>query len=872
MSVRNWARIDSIRRDGRGGRRLISHLFAAVVLCGLACRASGADSPRQRISLDPDWRFIKGDPDDARGSLAYAKIRDWVASTGNEFLGNNENPATHFLRPDGNPGGAVSYVQPGFDDTKWRALDLPHDWAQEGPFDINLPGATGKLPWAGIGWYRKHFSLDPADQAKQIYLDIDGAMAYATVWCNGQFVGGWPYGYASFELDLTKYVKAGGDNVLAIRLDNPPDSSRWYPGGGIYRNVWLVKTAPVHVDHWGSYITTPNVSPASASVDIRIAVANHSAGDVNVTVKTLIYPVDGNEQIAGPVVASTSAVSTVVGSRRVAPLRDIITITLPRLWDLQKPQLYLAQTVVEQDGTIVDSYDSIFGIRSIKFDANLGFLLNGQHVKVNGVCDHHDMGAIGTAVNTRALERQIQLLQQMGCNAIRTSHNMPAPELLDLCDRMGMLVMDESFDCWARGKTANDYHLLFADWHEKDFRAEIRRDRNHPSIVIWSTGNELNELGRPEGITINTGLTAIVHEEDPTRFASVACNNQNAGYSGFQKTVDVFGYNYKPTAYAHFHQENPTIALYGSETSSCISSRGEYLFPVTDNKAGGQFRDRFQMSSYDLYAPNWATPPDTEFKGQDENPFVAGEFVWTGFDYLGEPTPYDQAGTPSRSSYFGIYDLAGFPKDRVFIYMAKWRPDFPMAHILPHWNWPDRIGQTTPVHVYTSGDEAELFLNGKSLGRKKKNAFEYRIRWDDVRYQPGELKVVAYKNGVEWAQDVVKTTGAAAGLAMSADRPTIKADGQDLCYVTIRVVDSGGQTVPRSMNGIRFTLSGPGQIVATDNGDPTDLVSFPSPDRKAFNGLCLAIVKAKSGAGGPLILSAQSDGLQASNVVITAAP
>jgi beta-galactosidase len=481
----------------------------------------------------------------------------------------------------------------------------------------------------------------------------------------------------------------------------------------------------------------------------------------------------------------------------------------------------------------------------------------------------------------------------MGCNAIRTSHNPPAPELLDLCDSMGMVVMDESFDCWRRAKARHDYHLLFDDWHEKDWRAELRRDRNHPSIILWSIGNEVPEQGSPAGAAIAAELTAIAHAEDPTRPTTAACDNASAGYNGFHDRIDVFGYNYKPGEYGKFRQANAKQPLFGSETASCVSSRGEYFFPVTTNKSGGQAD--FQMSSYDLYAPPWATPPDWEFKGQDAFPFVAGEFVWTGFDYLGEPTPYnrdlsnlnnftdaadkarlqkelDELGripTPSRSSYFGIVDLAGLKKDRFYIYQARWRPELKMAHLLPHWTWPERVGQVTPVHVYTSGDQAELFLNGQSLGRKKKERFEYRLHWDDVVYQPGTLKVVAYKNGRTWATDTVKTAGAPAKLLAEADRSRLEADGQDLAFITVTVADKEGVMAPRAGNRLTFELDGPGEIVATDNGDATSLGAFQSTERKAFNGLAVAIVRAKAGQPGTFRLNVKSDGLQEASVKIT---
>ena len=837
-------------------------LAAALLLVNTPPSNAATSSPRERISFDNNWRFTKGDPEGTGDALSYPQIKQWVMSTGNEFLKDGQPTS----RPEGNLGGDVAYTQPGFNDSDWRQLNLPHDWGIEGPFNPDYPGSTGRLPWWGVGWYRKHFTVPASDQGRRLYLDVDGAMSYANVWVNGQYVGGWPYGYASWELDLTPYIKFGAENVVAIRLDNPPNSSRWYPGGGIYRNVWLVKTAPVHVGHWGTYVTTPEVSPSAATVNIRVNLDNDGDSGAVVTVENRIYELKANGS-RGRSVASISTADVNVAAHKTQSNETQVTLKKPRLWSLEKPQRYVLVTSVEQDGKKADSYETPFGVRTIKFEADKGFFLNGKHVRLNGVCDHHDLGALGAAINVRALERQIELLQEMGCNAIRTSHNPPAPELLDLCDRMGMLVMDESFDCWKRGKTRNDYHLLFEDWHEKDWRAELHRDRNHPSIILWSTGNEIHEQDprTDPGFSIVRDLVRIAHEEDPTRPATAACNNTAAGFNGFQTNVDVFGYNYKPTEYGRVHQANPGLPIYGSETASCVSSRGEYFFPVSDDKADG--RADTQVSSYDLYAPRWATPPDWEFKGQDEFPFVAGEFVWTGWDYLGEPTPYGGRRDKARSSYFGIIDLAGFKKDRFYLYQARWRPDLRMAHIVPQcWNWPDRVGKVTPVHVYTSGDEAELFLNGKSLGRKKKGAFEYRLRWDGVKYEPGTLKVVAYKNGRRWATDTVKTTGPAARLKLEVDRRRIESDGKDLSFVTVQVTDRKGLTVPQADNHIQFEIEGPGEIVATDNGDPVDLTSFQSHERNAFNGLALVIVRARPGETGAIHLKAESGGLRSATV------
>jgi beta-galactosidase len=860
------------------------------LLVGACCVASALAQtpPRERTSFNAGWRFTKDDPEGVGDKLSYTNIKAWVAATGAEFL--KEPQAT--TRPEGNLGEDVAYTKADFDDSRWRAVNLPHDWGIEGPFKQEYPGETGKLPWWGVGWYRKHFSLPATDEGRRVYLDVDGAMAYANVWLNGQYIGGWPFGYASWRLDLTPHIKFGAENVLAIRLDNPPESSRWYPGGGIYRNVWLVKTPQVHVAHWGTQVSTFTLKGGNASPDtvkVRVGVENHLQTGTVIAVNSELFELksDGNR---GKSVASLKTDGLSVAAGKTVSLDQNISVEEPRLWSIEDPNRYVIVTSLEQNGNLVDRYETPFGFRTIQFTSTKGFVLNGKRVPLYGVCNHHDLGALGSAINTRAMERQLEILKEMGCNAIRTSHNPPAPELLDLCDRMGFVVMDEAFDCWARRKKRNDYHLLFPDWHEKDLRALVRRDRNHPSVVLWSTGNEMPDQARPEGIELSRRLTAIMHEEDSTRPVSAGCNHEVAGFNGFQNTLDVFGYNYKPHLYSDFHKTNALIPLFASETASTISSRGEYFFPVVEDKLQG--KADFQMSSYDIYAPRWATTPDTEFKGQDEHPFVAGEFVWTGFDYLGEPTPYNadlsnlinysdpadkaraekelqevgRIRTPSRSSYFGIIDLAGFRKDRFYIYQARWRPELRMAHILPHWNWPGREGEVTPVHVYTSGDEAELFLNGKSLGRKKKGQLEYRLRWDDVKYQPGTLKVVAYNGGGKWQTAEMKTTGPAIKITMEADRNRIAADGRDLSFVTVSIADKSGLTVPRSKNRIRFSVEGPGEIVATDNGDPTSFESFQSPERNAFNGLALVIVRAKSGQPGAITLKAEADGLKGATV------
>jgi beta-galactosidase len=837
-----------------------------MAVIAIACLARAADSPRERILIDSGWRFSKADFKADEGAFGDLKLQGAVLSTRDAFLQRGaDGPSASGENLDGGP-----FARPDFDDSGWRSVDLPHDWGVEGPFKAEYSGDTGRLPFWGSAWYRRRLEIPAGDAGRRVYLDIDGAMSYATVWVNGKFAGGWPYGYASFELDITPYVVPGGPNVVAIRLDNPPNSSRWYPGGGIYRNVWLVKTSPVHVAHWGTTLTTPDVSADEAAVKVVTGLENDSDSEAHFMVRTEIFALDaGGRKTRDPAAVSGKAVF------RLAPHSNaseavVVRVEHPALWSTRSPNRYVAVTKLTGNaGDLVDVCETPFGIRTLVFDPSQGFLLNGERLKFQGVCDHHDLGSLGAAVNVSALARQLELLRDMGCNAIRTSHNPPAPELLDLCDRMGFVVMDEAFDCWIRQKRPNDYHRLFMDWHEADLRAQIRRDRNHPSVILWSIGNEIPEASGPDGVTIGTQLARIAHEEDPSRPVTSACSSAEAGNNGFQDVVDVFGYNYHFALYPKFHEAHPGKFLYGSETASTVSSRGVYVFPVSDDKSKGLVTDDFQVSSYDLSAPRWAWPPDSEFRAEDENAYVNGEFVWTGWDYLGEPTPYGGKNDPARSSYFGIIDLAGFKKDRFYEYQAHWRPDLPMAHLLPHWTWPERVGQVTPVFVYTSGDEAELFLNGRSLGRKALGRFEYEIRWNDVVYEPGELKVVAYRGGKPWAEDVERTAGPAAKLVVQGGQDAIAADGRDLAFITASICDKDGVLVPRANNHIRFTVSGPGLIAATDNGDATSYEPFQATERNAFNGLALAILRSREGPSGPIVVTAESDGLSSATLTVS---
>jgi beta-galactosidase len=844
----------------------MNHVWLATVLAVGLCwiPSAGADvSPlRSRESFNADWKFARFGPM-ADGST----------------------------RPE--PGAAQSgdgAASAEFDDSSWRNLNVPHDWGVEGPFRDDLPGDTGKLPWKGIGWYRKQFHVPASDQGKRIFVDFDGAMADARVWLNGQYVGTWPYGYQPFRLELTPSVKFGADNVLAVRLDTAQWGSRWYPGAGIYRNVWIVKTAPVHVAHWGVYITTPFLTDGEGKASLVVTIDNQGSEQAKASVQTEIFEL-GSDGAPGTKVAASAWVQQPIAAGKSSQFEQELTVTRPRRWDLETPNLYLARTSVRAGESLTDVYDQPFGFRTIEFTPRDGFKLNGRRVQVRGTCNHHDLGPLGSALNLRALERQLEILKEMGGNALRTSHNPPAPELLDLADRMGFLVMVEAFDCWRRGKTAGDYSRLFDAWHAKDLQAMVRRERNHPSVIMWSIGNEIHEQNGPG---LAKTLRDIVHAEDPTRPVTAGCNSPSAGTNGFQTAVDVFGLNYHLRDYKRIldHPGNEQKPIHTAESSSCVSSRGEYFFPVKRGKAS---EVDYQVSSYDVDAPPWAQPPDEVFEALDRNPAFFGEFVWTGFDYLGEPTPYNNDVTnllnfsdpdkraamkaqldalgklkvPSASSYFGIIDLCGFKKDRFYIYQARWRPDLPMAHILPHWNWPERVGQVTPVHLYTSGDEAELFLNGRSLGRKKRGPYDYRLRWDEAVHEPGELEAVAYRGGKEWARDRVKTTGTPAQLLMSVDRPNIRADGLDLAFVTVAVADEAGDTVPRSSNLVEVDVEGPGEIVAVGNGNAASHEPFQAQKRSAYNGLCQVIVKGKPGRGGPITLKANSSGLKSAGITVT---
>ena len=657
---------------------ILACTLVALLALGAVTAAAAGDWPapgERRVSFDAAWRFQKGD--------------------------------------------AAGAEKPDFADGGWRVLDLPHDWAIEGPFDPKISPHQGALPFFGVAWYRKHFTVPESARGRYYAIEIDGAMSNATVFLNGRELGGRPYGYIGFSLDLTPHLVFGGENVLAVRLAPEPESSRWYPGAGLYRHVWVDATGPVHVDHWGTYVTTPAVDDGGATVAIRTELRNREAEPAAVTLETAILDAAGRE-------VARSASQPTVPASAVAAVLARVTVPTPVRWDVDRPYLYTAVSTVRRGDVVLDRHATAFGVRTIEWGPGKGFLLNGRRVPLKGVCNHHDLGALGAAVNRRATERQLEILRKMGANAIRTSHNPPSPELLEVADRMGFLVMDEAFDMWGMAKVKNGHGKYFAEWSERDLRDMIRRDRNHPSVVMWSIGNEILEQAKEDGWKEAKRLTGICREEDPTRPVTAGFNQpENAIKNKLADEVDIPGFNYGVRLYAKILADHPTWTIVGAETASCVSSRGVYHLPIEKYEK----HPSLQLTSYDVISPPWAYCPDVEFAGLDETPAVLGEFVWTGFDYLGEPTPYfawdkarDEKDWPAHSSYFGIVDLAGFPKDRFYLYQSQWTDGTkePMVHVLPHWNWAGREGQPIPVMAYTNAEEVELFLNGQSLGRKRK--------------------------------------------------------------------------------------------------------------------------------------------------------
>ncbi len=782
-------------------------------------------------------------------------------------------------------GDATEAEKPNFDDKGWRKLDLPHDWAIEGPFDVKYNARCGGLPVHGTGWYRKHFTMNSTDAGKTINVIFDGAMNESHVWVNGHFVGERPYGYVTFGYDISEYLKYdGSENVIAVRLTPKDLSSRWYPGAGLYRNTWLTVDESQHIPMWGTYVTTPTVTDKLSVVQIRTDVVNKDNTPSDVKLKyTIVSP-------EKKVVAESTEDITIAANGK-SESGVWINLKNPALWDTNNPNLYTLQTEVVVNGEVKDYTETTFGIRSIEFTTE-GFFLNGKKVRLNGVCLHHDNGPLGTAINERADERKLTIMKDMGVNAIRTSHNPTAPEFLALCDRLGLLVLDEVFDGWKKNKTENDYGLHFDKWSARDLSDIILRDRNHPSVIMWSIGNEVLEQSvKNLGWKETARLAAICRNLDPTRPSTIGFNNYPDPYDyNMAQQVDVVGINYKPLHYDDIREKYPNLIIYGSETSSCTSSRGVYHLPIEKYDK----HESNQVTSYDIVGPRWAYPPDVEFDAQEKNPYVLGEFIWTGFDYLGEPTPYGGRDNstngywnddwPSHSSYFGAVDLCGTPKDRFYLYQSHWTTK-PMIHLLPHWNWEGMEGTTIPVYAYTNCDEAELFVNGKSLGKKVKGKdltelkveflryehktfqSKYRLSWD-VPYQKGEIKVVGYKDGKKIVEQRIATAGKPAKVVLSADQTIIDADGKDLSYVTVRIEDKDGNLCPNADNLVKFSVSGCGDLVAVGSGNAASLEPFQTDNRKAFYGQCMAIIKSNKDKAGEIVITAKSKGLKSCNLKI----
>lgn len=829
-----------------------SFILFLLVISMVSCAQK--QSARETIKLTKDWKFI---------------------------LADNE-----------------AFKNPEFDDSGWRLLDIPHDWSTEGEFSADNPASPGggALP-GGTGWYRKKFLVPETDKDKLVFIDFDGVYQKSEVWINGHYLGMRPYGYISFRYDLTPHLKFGEENVLAVKVDNSVQpNSRWYSGSGIFRNVWLVKTGKVHVGQWGTFVTTPTVTTENAQVVIKTKIENQSGKENNLSLKTIIFTPSGKK-------LTKAEINVNPWKNSSEEFTNELKIENPVLWSVENPQLYRAVTEVYFDGILTDSYETLFGIRYFNFDEKEGFSLNGKKMKILGVCQHHDLGCLGSAINTRALERQLEILKEMGVNSIRTSHNPPAPELLDLCDKMGFIVQDETFDMWRKKKTPFDYSHSFPEWHERDLTDHILRDRNHPSVMMWSIGNEVLEQWQdvkadtisieqanlilnfdkkmdtslfhsPElsvNSLITTKLANIVKSLDTTRPVTAACNEVNPRNNLFKSgSLDLYGFNYHHQNFEKFPENYPGKKLIISESTSGLMTRGFYqmpsdsifIWPTRGRNRNVSFGNpEQQCSAYDNCHVPWGSTHEESWKLVKKYDHVAGTYIWTGFDYLGEPTPY---WWPSRSSYFGIIDLAGFPKDVYYMYQSEWT-NKDVLHLFPHWNW--QPGQVVDLWVYYSNaDEVELFLNGKSLGTKSKQEDELHLVWK-VPFEAGTVKAVSRKAGKVVLEKEIKTAGAASQLVAKADRSTIAADGEDLSFITVDVTDENGILVPDAMNQIQFEISGNARIVGVDNGNPVSHESMKGSTIRAFFGKCLVVVQAGEKSG-DVVLTAKADGLKESKVKI----
>ena len=796
-----------------------------------------------------------------------------------------------FTRDD-NP----QFKEPAFDDTQWQSVRIPHDWAIYGPFSINNDkqniaivqdgqqeamdhaGRTGGLPFVGTGWYRLQFDTPELDKNKKYTLVFDGAMSHARIYINGQEACYWPNGYNSFFVDATPFLVREGKNLLAVRLENFPESSRWYPGAGLYRNVHLIATSEAHVPVWGTQIVTASLNEQYAKIEQKTSWNLPKGKSMNeYVIETSLIDPNGN-------IVTTDRMRG--NDFDNCTFEQEFIVENPAVWAPETPNLYTSVSKVYEGDRLKDEYTTTFGIRTVEVRQGKGFFLNGKPLKFKGVCNHHDLGPLGGIANEAGIRRQIRILQDMGCNAIRTSHNMPAPELVCLCDEMGMMIMAESFDEWATAKVENGYHTVFDEWAEKDLVNLVHHYRNNPSVVMWCIGNEVpDQWSGNRGPEITLWLQNICHREDPTRPVTQGMDAADAVMKNSMAAIlDVPGFNYRPFKYIGNYAKLPQRMILGSETASTVSSRGVYKFPV-ERRSMAKYPDH-QASSYDVEHCTWSNLPEDDFIQHDDLDYCMGEFVWTGFDYLGEPTPY-YSDWPSHSSLFGILDLAGLPKDRYYLYRSHWNPEAETLHILPHWNWEGREGEVTPIFVYTNYTSAELFINGKSQGKRTKDLSvtvhnsgdslstaqfkrqqRYRLMWLDTRYEPGTVKVVAYdEQGNAVAEKEMKTAGKPYRIELIADRSTLAADGRDLSFVTVKVVDKEGNLCPNASNQITFKVNGKGYYRAGANGDPTSLESFQEPRMKVFSGMMTAIV-ASTEEPGKITLTATAKGLKKATLVI----
>jgi beta-galactosidase len=793
-----------------------------------------------------------------------------VAATNAQRARESFNTGWRFLLGDDSLASQSTY-----NDNAWRKLNLPHDWSIEGKFDKDNPAKPdgGALP-TGIGWYRKTFDL-PFAQDKEVFIAFDGIYRNGEVWINGHYLGKRPYGYSSFEYRISPYLnKNSKANVIAVRVDNSQQpASRWYTGSGIYRNTWLITTGSIAVAHWGTFISTPSVQSKEATIQVQTSISNYTAKGGSVGVSTDIIDAHGKLVYR----ADSKKAKNIVFENGKAIQQTSIILSNPHLWSVDDPYLYKAVTKVYSNDKLVDVYETCFGIRSIRFDARKGFMLNEKPLKILGVCNHHDLGAFGAAVNTRAIERQLEILKAMGCNAIRTAHNPPAPELLDLCDKMGFLVMDEAFDMWKKRKNKFDYNVEFDEWHERDLTDLVLRDRNHPSVIMWSIGNEIREQFDTSGIRITQELVEIVKKHDPTRPVTCALTETVPGKNNIYLSgaLDVLGFNYKEFNYPNLPDDFPGQAFIASETNSVLATRGHYDMPSDSVRLwppayNAEFpgNDDLTVSAYDHVYAYWGASHEASWKAIRSVPHMSGLFVWAGFDFIGEPVPYPW---PARSSYYGIIDLAGFPKDSYYFYQSEWTTK-PMLHLFPHWNWSQtpagQPGKQVDVWAYyNQADEVELFLNGKSLGKSSKTNDRLHAFWR-VPYEPGTLKAVSRLKGKTVLEKEIHTAGKPARIKLEADRNSISADGKDISFVTVRVEDEHGNLVPDAGNLVKFAIKGAGFIAGVDNGYQASMEPFKANYRKAYNGLCLAMVQSL-GKAGDIVLEARSDGLQTATINIT---